>query len=80
MAQSVEYPTPDFGSGHDLGVMGWSPMLGIHAQQGVCLKFSLSLSFYPSFLIMKRPIWMLFHFSHLIALTRTIIDHVYLLK
>ena len=49
MAQSVEYPTPDFGSGHDLGVMGWSPMLGIYAQQGICLKFSLSLSFYPSF-------------------------------
>lgn len=24
---SVKYPTLDFGSGHDLGVMGWSPML-----------------------------------------------------
>ena len=28
VAQSVECLTPDFGSGHDLGVMGLSPMLG----------------------------------------------------
>ena len=29
MAQSVEWLTLDFSSGHDLGVMGSSPMLGI---------------------------------------------------
>ena len=24
MAQLVGHPAPDFGSGHDLGVLGWS--------------------------------------------------------
>ena len=28
MAQSVEHPTPDFGSGHDLRVLGLSATLG----------------------------------------------------
>ena len=28
MAQSVEHPTLDFGSGHDLRVLGWSPESG----------------------------------------------------
>ena len=28
MARSVEQLTLDFSSGHDLGVLGWSPELG----------------------------------------------------
>ena len=42
VAQSVECPTPDFGSGHDLKLVRWSPKL--HAQQSLLEVLSLSLS------------------------------------
>ena len=48
VAQLVEHLTLDFGSDHDLRVLGWSPEEGL---QGICLSiypsvypFSLSLS------------------------------------
>ena len=44
MALSVKHPTLDFGLGHNPSVMGSSPVLGIHTKQGVCLRFSLTLS------------------------------------
>ena len=34
VAQSVEHPTPDFSSGHDLGVMGLSPKSGSEVGMG----------------------------------------------
>ena len=43
VARSVEYPTPDFCSGHDLGVCRFEPSVR-HSQKGACLGFSLSLS------------------------------------
>ena len=42
--QSVDLMTLDFGSGHDLRVIGIELHLGLHAQHGACLRFSLSLS------------------------------------
>ena len=45
VAQSVEYPTPDFSSGHDPRIVGLSPTSGRpHADCGVCLRFRLFLS------------------------------------
>ena len=44
MAQSVECPALDFGSGHDLRVVGLEPQVGFHAESpGNCLRYSLSL-------------------------------------
>ena len=48
MAQSIELPTLDFGSGCHLGVMGWEPHVGLHTEDGVGLGFSLDLSLFPS--------------------------------
>jgi len=42
VAQLVKHPTLDFSSGQDLRVMR------LQAWLGVCLRFSLSLSFCPS--------------------------------
>ena len=42
VAQSVECPALNFSSGHDLKVMG--SHVRLHAQQGIYLRFSLSLS------------------------------------
>ena len=42
VAQSFEQQTLDFNSGHDLGVLGWSPDTELHAQQTVSLFLSLS--------------------------------------
>ena len=44
MAQSVNCPTLDFGSGHDLMVHEIDPHVGLHAGRGACLGFSLSPS------------------------------------
>ena len=33
----------DFDSGHDIRFIRWSPTLGLRAEQGACLGFSLSL-------------------------------------
>ena len=43
VAQSVEHPTLDFGSGHHLWVMGPSPK-SCSTGHGACLRFSLSPS------------------------------------
>ena len=43
MAQSVKGLTLDFGSGHDLTVGEFEPHIGLHAECGTCLGFSLSL-------------------------------------
>ena len=45
MAQLVECPTLDFGSGHDLMVCGFEPHTGLHIECGACLGFSLPLPF-----------------------------------
>jgi len=49
VVQLVKRPTFDFGSGRDPGAVGSSPLSGfsLGAQQGVCWRFSLSLSPYP---------------------------------
>lgn len=38
---SVKYMTPDFSSGHDLGVVGLSPSVRLRAGRGACLRHSL---------------------------------------
>ena len=53
MAQSVEHPTLDFGSGHDLTVCEIEPRIRLHAMCGACLGFSLSL-FAPALSKIKR--------------------------
>ena len=40
----LSLPTLDFGSGHDLRIVGLSPTIGLHAGCETCLGFSLSLS------------------------------------
>ena len=53
VAQSVEWPTLDFGSGHDLTVRGFEPCLGLctmstePASDPLSLSLSLSLSVPP---------------------------------
>ena len=42
MAQSVEHSTLNFGSGHEI-----KPYVGLRAEHGACLRFSLSLSLSP---------------------------------
>ena len=42
VAQLVKHPTLDFCSGHDLRVVGSSPMLRLYVGLGACLRFSLS--------------------------------------
>ena len=44
MAQSVGRLTLDFGSGHDLTVIGINPHVGLHAGHGDWLGFFLSFS------------------------------------
>ena len=44
VAQSVKRLTLDFGSGHDVTVCGFKPRVGLCAEDGACLGFSLSLS------------------------------------
>ena len=48
VAQSVKCPTLDFGSGHDLTVMGSSPMSGSVLAVPAWDFLSLALSFCPS--------------------------------
>ena len=48
VAQLVECPALDFGSGHDLTVREFEPRVGLHAGHGGCLGFSLSLFLSPS--------------------------------
>ena len=51
MAQLVEKPTLDFGSGHDLMVCGFEPYTGLCAdssEPGACFRFYVSLSLCPS--------------------------------
>jgi len=43
VAQLVKPPTRGFGSGHDLGVLGWSPTLAPHSAQRLLGILSLSL-------------------------------------
>ena len=44
VVQSVKHPTLGFGSGHDLRVLGWSPMLGsLLSGESDCLPLSLLL-------------------------------------
>ena len=50
VAQLVKYPTLDFGSGCDLWI---KPCIGLHAQWGVCLKFSFYLSLCPCILALS---------------------------
>ena len=40
----VKHPTLDFGSGHDLRVMRWSPLTGLYTGCEAYLRFS----FFPS--------------------------------
>ena len=42
VTQLVEHPTLDFGSGHDLTVHGIEPHIGLSAECGACLRFSVS--------------------------------------
>ena len=45
VAQSVEHPTLDFGSGHDLMVCEIKPFIGLCAEPAwVCLSQSLSVT------------------------------------
>ena len=44
VAHVVERTTLDLGSGHDLMVCGIEPSVGLHAEGGARLKFSLSPS------------------------------------
>ena len=47
VAQSVEWPTLDFGSGHDLTVCEFEPHVGLCAdssEPGACFEFCVSLS------------------------------------
>ena len=44
MAQKVECPTPDFGSGHDLTVLGFEPHVGLHSDDAEPAWHSLSPS------------------------------------
>ena len=48
VAQLVEHPTLDFGSGHDPGVVG--PSIGLCAECGACFSFSLSFCSSPPFM------------------------------
>ena len=51
MAQSVERPTLDFGSGHDLAVREFEPRVGVCAESwepGARFGFCVSLSLCPS--------------------------------
>ena len=50
-AQSVEHPTLDFGSGHDLTVREFKPHIGLCAdssEPGACFWFCVPLSLCPS--------------------------------
>jgi len=42
VAQSVKCLTRDYSSGHDLRGRETEPRIGLHTQQGVCLRFSPS--------------------------------------
>jgi len=44
VAQSVEHPTFDFGSGHDPQGHEMEPRVSLHTQRGVCLRFFSSAS------------------------------------
>ena len=60
VAQSVERLTLGFGSGHDFTVCGIDPHIGLHAEHGVCLGSSLSLSLCPlpfSLSLSLSPLW-----------------------
>ena len=46
MAQAIKCLTLNFGSGHNLRVVGSSPKMG-STQSAVCLGFSLSLCPFP---------------------------------
>ena len=50
MAQSVQLPTLDFGSGHDLTVHEMEPQAGLHADNKESAWDSLSLSSAPPLL------------------------------
>ena len=39
----VEWPTLDFGSGHDLGILGWGPTWGSALSEESASGFSLPL-------------------------------------
>lgn len=47
VGQLIKGPTLDFNSGHDLGVLKWSPESRLSAQLGVYLTFSPSPSALP---------------------------------
>ena len=73
MAHSVEYLTPDFGSGHDLRVVGLSPVLGSAlgmepAWDSISLSLSLSLSLSVS-LSLPLPYCVCVH-MHLLSLSK----------
>ena len=51
MAQSVEWPTFDFGSGHDPRLMGSSPVLGSTLSVLEILSVSVSLPPPPPLLV-----------------------------
>ena len=51
VAQAVGHLALDFSSGHDLRVMGLSPVLWLCAQWGACLRSFPSLSALPSLII-----------------------------
>ena len=48
VAQSIESPTLDFGSGHHVMGRGFEPCIRLCAERGDCLGFSLSLNLSPS--------------------------------
>ena len=56
VAQSVDCPTLDFGSGHDPRVMGSSPTWGsVLSMEPVCDSISLSLCLPPSHALSLSP-------------------------
>ena len=64
VAQWVEHPTLDFGSGHDLTVHGIEPQVGLHADNrepawdSVSASVSHSLSVkINKYLKKKKPLW-----------------------
>ena len=67
VVRSVEWPTLGFSSGHDLKVMRLEPFVGLPAQWGIYLRFSLSL---------PLPLLLMHTLSNLLKKFMSIIDYI----
>ena len=69
MAQSIEHPPFDFGSGHDLTVHEFQPHLGLCVDCGACLEFSLSSLSAPPLLSLSLSFFLSFFLSLSLSLS-----------